>query len=47
MLNAFHSPQTVALLGATSEIGQAILKALPLENLDSSLLVTQKRPLFP
>jgi decaprenylphospho-beta-D-erythro-pentofuranosid-2-ulose 2-reductase len=41
MLNAFHSPQTVALLGATSEIGQAILKALPLENLDSCFLVAR------
>jgi len=33
MLNGFQSPQTVALLGATSEIGESILKHLPLENL--------------
>jgi decaprenylphospho-beta-D-erythro-pentofuranosid-2-ulose 2-reductase len=41
MLNAFHSPQSVVLVGATSEIGQSILKALPLENLDSCFLVAR------
>ena len=41
MLNAFHSPQTVALIGATSEIGQSILKHLPHENLDTCFLVAR------
>lgn len=34
MLNAFRSPQSVALIGATSDIGQAIIKAMPHENLE-------------
>lgn len=34
MLNAFHSPQSVALIGATSEIGQSIIKALPHDSLE-------------
>ncbi len=41
MLNAFHSPQSVALLGATSEIGQAILKALPQESLNTCFAVAR------
>ena len=41
MLNAFHSPQSVALVGATSEIGQSILRALPLENLDTCLVAAR------
>lgn len=42
MLNAFHSPQSVALIGATSEIGQAILKALPQENLQTCFVVARE-----
>lgn len=42
MLNAFHSPQSVALLGATSEIGQAILKALPHDSLNTCYLVARE-----
>ncbi len=42
MLNAFHSPQSVALLGATSEIGQAILKALPHDSLNTCFLVARE-----
>lgn len=41
MLNAFHSPQSVALIGATSEIGQSILKALPQDNLDTCFVVAR------
>ena len=41
MLNAFHSPQTVALIGATSEIGQSILKHLPHENMHTCFLVAR------
>ena len=41
MLNAFHSPQSVALIGATSEIGQAILRALPHESLNTCFLVAR------
>lgn len=41
MLNAFHSPQSVALIGATSDIGQAILKALPQDNLDTCFVVAR------
>lgn len=41
MLNAFHSPQSVALLGATSEIGQAILRALPHDSLNTCFLVAR------
>jgi len=41
MLNAFRSPQSVALIGATSEIGQAILKALPHENLETCFVVAR------
>lgn len=41
MLNAFHSPQSVALIGATSEIGQSILQAMPHENLDTCFLVAR------
>ena len=41
MLNAFHSPQSVALIGATSEIGQSILKHLPHENLDTCFLAAR------
>jgi decaprenylphospho-beta-D-erythro-pentofuranosid-2-ulose 2-reductase len=39
MLNAFHSPQSVALIGATSQIGQSIVRALPLENMDACFAV--------
>ena len=42
MLNAFHSPQSVALIGATSEIGQSILKALPHGNLETCFLVARE-----
>lgn len=41
MLNAFHSPQSVALIGATSEIGQSILKALPHDNLETCFMVAR------
>lgn len=41
MLNAFHSPQSVALIGATSEIGQSILKALPQDNLETCFVVAR------
>lgn len=41
MLNAFHSPQSVALIGATSEIGQSILKALPHDNLEKCFVVAR------
>lgn len=41
MLNAFHSPQAVALIGATSDIGQSILKALPHDNLDTCFVVAR------
>lgn len=41
MLNAFHSPQSVALIGATSDIGQAILKALPHDNLETCYVVAR------
>jgi len=41
MLNAFHSPQSVALIGATSEIGQSILKALPHDNLETCFVVAR------
>lgn len=41
MLNAFESPQTVALLGATSEIGQAVLVHLPLGNLNTCYLAAR------
>jgi decaprenylphospho-beta-D-erythro-pentofuranosid-2-ulose 2-reductase len=41
MLNGFESPQTVALLGATSEIGQAVLVHLPLENLNTCYLAAR------
>ncbi len=41
MLNAFHSPQSVALIGATSEIGQSILKALPQDNLENCFIVAR------
>lgn len=41
MLNAFQSPQSVALLGATSEIGQSILRHLPQENLDTCFLAAR------
>jgi decaprenylphospho-beta-D-erythro-pentofuranosid-2-ulose 2-reductase len=41
MLNGFHSPQTVAVLGATSEIGQAVLLQLPLENLNTCYLAAR------
>lgn len=41
MLNAFHSPQSVALIGATSDIGQAILKALPQDNLETCYVVAR------
>lgn len=41
MLNAFHSPQSVALIGATSEIGLSILKAMPHENLQTCYLVAR------
>lgn len=41
MLNAFHSPQSVALIGATSDIGQSILKALPHDNLDTCFVVAR------
>ena len=41
MLNAFHSPQSVVLIGATSEIGQSILKALPQDNLDTCFVVAR------
>jgi len=42
MLNAFHSPQSVALIGATSEIGQSILKYLPHGNLETCFLVARE-----
>jgi len=42
MLNGFRSPQTVALLGATSEIGQSILRHLPLENLNTCYLAARE-----
>lgn len=42
MLNAFHSPQSVALIGATSQIGQAIVRALPLENLNNYFCVARQ-----
>lgn len=42
MLNAFRSPQSVALVGATSEIGQSILKALPHENLDTCFVLARQ-----
>jgi len=41
MLNAFHSPQAVALIGATSDIGQSILKAMPHDNLDTCFVVAR------
>ena len=41
MLNGFKSPQTIALIGSTSEIGQAILKHLPLENLSTCYLASR------
>ena len=41
MLNAFHSPQSVALIGATSEIGHSILKALPQDNLETCIVVAR------
>jgi decaprenylphospho-beta-D-erythro-pentofuranosid-2-ulose 2-reductase len=41
MLNAFHSPQSVALIGATSQIGQSIVRALPLENLDACFVIAR------
>jgi decaprenylphospho-beta-D-erythro-pentofuranosid-2-ulose 2-reductase len=41
MLNGFQSPQTVALLGATSEIGRSILRNLPLENLNLCYLAAR------
>jgi decaprenylphospho-beta-D-erythro-pentofuranosid-2-ulose 2-reductase len=41
MLNGFQSPQTVALLGATSEIGESILRHLPLENLNTCYLAAR------
>lgn len=41
MLNAFQSPQSVALIGATSEIGLAILKHLPHDNLERCLVVAR------
>jgi decaprenylphospho-beta-D-erythro-pentofuranosid-2-ulose 2-reductase len=41
MLNAFHSPQSVALIGATSEIGQSIVRALPLESLEACFVVAR------
>jgi decaprenylphospho-beta-D-erythro-pentofuranosid-2-ulose 2-reductase len=42
MLNGFQSPQTVALLGATSEIGGSILRHLPLENLTTCYLAARE-----
>jgi len=42
MLNAFHSPQSVALIGATSEIGQSILAYLPHGNLETCFLVARE-----
>ena len=41
MLNGFQSPQTVALLGATSEIGRSVLLHLPLENLNTCFLAAR------
>ena len=41
MLNAFHSPQSVAIIGASSEIGQSILKAMPHENLDTCFVLAR------
>ncbi len=41
MLNAFHSPQSIALIGATSQIGQAIVRALPMENLNTCFAVAR------
>ncbi len=41
MLNGFKSPQTIALIGSTSEIGEAILKHLPLENLSTCYLAAR------
>lgn len=41
MLNTFHSPQSVALIGATSEIGQSILQAMPHENLETCFVVAR------
>ena len=41
MLNGFKSPQNIALIGATSEIGQAVLRHLPLENLSTLFLLAR------
>jgi len=41
MLNGFQNPQTVALLGATSEIGESILRHLPLENMATCYLAAR------
>ncbi|HEY3292456.1 MAG TPA: SDR family NAD(P)-dependent oxidoreductase [Candidatus Nanopelagicaceae bacterium] len=41
MLNAFHSPQSIALIGATSEIGQSILRAIPHANLETCFVVAR------